>query len=308
MGSTVEQVRHFNRTVTRHAGALDERFLERGRPLAQARLLWEVGAEGAEVVLLRSRLGVDSGQMSRMLRGLERDGLVTVTASAGDARVRVVRLTPEGLAERAVLDERSDARATAVLDRLTGPQRRELVQAMRTVERLLATALVEFRRVDPSSLDAQRCLRAYVTELNRRAPARGFDPRQGSTAEPDEVRPPRGAFVVAYLQDDVLGCGAVKHHPGRVTDIKRMWIAESGRGLGLGRQLLRHLERLARDHGSTHTRLETADVLPEAIALYRSSGYAEVAPFNEEPFADRWFTKPLQTASAPGPAADRHGG
>ena len=299
----VAQVRRFNRMVTRHVGALDERFLERQRPLAQARLLWEIGTEGAEVVLLRSRLGVDSGQMSRMLRALERDELVTVTPSAGDARVRVVRLTHKGVAERAVLDERSDARAATVLGRLDDAQRGELVRAMRTVERLLAAALVEFRQVDPASPDAQRCLRAYVSELNRRAPERRFDPQQGSTAEPDEVRPPRGVFVLAYLQGDVVGCGALKHHPDshphRVSDVKRMWIAEPARGLGLGRQLLQHLEHLARDHGSTHARLETSDVLPEAIALYRSAGYLEVPAFNDEPFADHWYVKALDTAATP---------
>src|SRR5918911_1278452 len=165
----VAQVRRFNRMVTRHVGALDERFLERQRPLAQARLLWEIGTEGAEVVLLRSRLGVDSGQMSRMLRALERDELVTVTPSAGDARVRVVRLTHKGVAERAVLDERSDARAATVLGRLDDAQRGELVRAMRTVERLLAAALVEFRQGDPANPDAQRCPPAYGSQLHRRS-------------------------------------------------------------------------------------------------------------------------------------------
>jgi GNAT superfamily N-acetyltransferase len=108
------------------------------------------------------------------------------------------------------------------------------------------------------------------------------------------VRPPNGGFVVVYLRGEAIGCGAVKHHPGDVTDIKRMWVAESARGLGLGRRLLEHLEGLARERGSTTARLETGDVLPEAIALYRSAGYAEVPPFNDEPYADRWFSKELR--------------
>ena len=52
-------------------------------------------------------------------------------------------------------------------------------------------------------------------------------------------------------------------------------------------------EGIAREHGSREARLETGDVLTEAIALYHSAGYVEVAPFNDEPFADRWFAKPL---------------
>ena len=243
--------------------------------------------------MLRARLGVDSGQMSRMLRALEDDGLVTVAPSDTDGRVRVARLTAKGLAERAILDERSDELAASILAPLDDAQRDELIRAMRTVERLITASLVELRDVDPETPDAQRCLRAYVAELNRRAPERGFDPRQGATAEPHEVRPPRGAFVVAYLRGEPVGCGAVKHHGGGVTDVKRMWLAESVRGLGLGRRLLEHLEGLARAHGSTVAHIETSDVLPEAISLYRSAGYVEVAPFNDEPFADRWFTKRL---------------
>jgi DNA-binding MarR family transcriptional regulator/GNAT superfamily N-acetyltransferase len=258
-----------------------------------SRLLWEIGTEGGEVVMLRSRLDVDSGQMSRMLRALEADGLVTVTPSEVDGRIRVARLTEKGIAERAILDERSDELAASILDPLDDAQRTELVAAMRTVERLITASQVEVRQVDPESPDAQRCLRAYVAELNRRAPRRGFDPSKGATAEPHEVRPPHGAFVVVYLRGEAIGCGAVKHHAGNVTDIKRMWLAESARGLGLGRRLLEHLERLARDHGSSEAHIETSDVLPEAIALYRSAGYVEVPPFNDEPFADRWFTKPL---------------
>jgi DNA-binding MarR family transcriptional regulator/ribosomal protein S18 acetylase RimI-like enzyme len=294
MASQVAQVRRFNRTVTQRVGALSDDFLATARPLAVSRLLWEIGTEGGEVVALRSRLGVDSGQMSRMLRVLESGGLVTVTPSDVDGRVRVARLTDRGLAERALLDERSDELAASILDPLDDGQRAELVSAMRTVERLIAASLVEFRQADPEGPDAQRCLRAYVAELNRRAPDRGFDPAKGSTAAPHEVQWPNGAFVVVYLSGEPVGCGAVKHHPGDVSDIKRMWIAESARGLGLGRRLLQHLEGLARKHGSNEARLETGDVLGEAIALYRSAGYVEVPPFNDEPFADRWFRKPLQ--------------
>ena len=297
MSSLVAEVRRFNRTITQRAGALSDHFFSRDRPLAVSRLLWEIGTEGGEVIMLRSRLGVDSGQMSRMLRALEADDLVAVTTSAADARVRIARLTPTGLAERALLDRRGDEVAASILEPLDDAQRAELVSAMRTVERLIARSLLELRQVDPTCPDAQRCLRAYVAELNRRAPQRGFDPGKGATADPHEVRPPRGAFVVAYLNGEAIGCGAVKHHPGQVTDLKRMWVAESARGQGLGRRLLEHLEHLARQHGSREVRLETSDVLPEAIALYQSAGYTEVSPFNDEPFADRWFTKPLNGRS-----------
>src|SRR4051794_36986393 len=171
----VEHVRRFNRTVTQRVGALDDRYLSRERPLGEARLLWEIGREGCEVRALRSRLQLDSGRASRLLRALEADGLVRVLPSPADARVRTAQLTAAGLAERDELDRRSNDLARSFLEPLSGDQRDRLVAAMRDVERLLTAAQVELRPVDPVHPDARSCLRRYVAELNRRAD-RPFDP------------------------------------------------------------------------------------------------------------------------------------
>src|SRR5438045_9795162 len=104
----VSQVRRFNRIVTQRVGALDDHFLGRERPLGEARLLWEIGPDGCEVRLLRSRLGLDSGYLSRLLRSLQSTGLITVARDTGDGRIRVARLTAAGGRERAALDRRSD--------------------------------------------------------------------------------------------------------------------------------------------------------------------------------------------------------
>ena len=288
----VEQVRRFNRTVTERVGALSDRFLGLERPLGEARLLWEIGPEGCEVRRLRERLGLDSGYLSRLLRSLEAAGLVRVEAGAGDRRIRVARLTAAGRAERKVLDERSDDLARSLLEPLGPRQRERLVAAMRDVERLLTAAGVAIVAVDPEHPDAQHCLAQYVAELNRRS-ERGFDPSVGATALPHEVRPPAGEFFVAYLHGDAIGCGAVKYHPGAPTEIKRMWIAPEARGLGLGRRLLEHLEGCAQASGARVAHIETSAVLGEALALYRSAGWVEVPPFNEEPFADHWLEKAL---------------
>lgn len=292
-GPMVEQVRRFNRTVTARVGALDDGYLGLGRPLGEARLLWEIGHDGCEVRLLRSRLALDSGYLSRLLRSLQAGGVIELTQSEGDRRIRVARLTPAGFAERAVLDERADALAASLLEPLTAEQQARLVDAMRDVERLLTAASVEIVPVDAEHEDARYCLAEYVAELNRRS-ERGFDPTAGVTALPHEVRPPAGQFLVAYLHGTPIGCGAVKHRAGAPTEIKRMWLAPSARGLGLGRRLLDELERCAAAGGAGVARIETSGVLGEALQLYRSAGWVEVPAFNDEPFADHWFEKTLR--------------
>jgi len=288
----VEQVRRFNRVVTEQVGALNDRFLGRPRPLGEARLLWEIGPGGCEVRLLRSRLGIDSGYLSRLLRSLEAAGLVEVSPSPSDARIRVARLTRAGRRERAALDRRSDELAGSLLAALSTEQQKRLVGAMREVERLLVAASLKITPVDPEHPDAQYCLAEYVAELNRRS-ARGFDPSVGATALPHEVRPPAGQFYVAYLHGEPIGCGAVKHHSDAPAEIKRMWIAPQARGLGLGRRLLETLEACARTGGARFAYIETSAVLTEALSLYRSTGWVEVPPFNDEPFADHWLKKEL---------------
>jgi DNA-binding MarR family transcriptional regulator/GNAT superfamily N-acetyltransferase len=245
-----------------------------------------------EVRELRGRLGLDSGYLSRVLRSLEQQGLVIVRPSPNDARVRRAELTPQGLAERAELDRRSDDVALRILEPLSESQRASLVAAMSQVEQLLQASMVRFAIEDPASSDARWCLAQYFAELNTRFDA-GFDPARSILPDASELTPPVGAFIVARLRDRPIGCGALKFYDDAPAYLKRMWLAPEARGLGLGRRLLHELERVAREGGASAVRLETNRALTEAIALYRRSGYVEVEAFNDEPDAHHWFEKRL---------------
>jgi GNAT superfamily N-acetyltransferase len=240
---------------------------------------------------LRARLALDSGYLSRLLRSLETDGLIEVETDEDDARVRTARLTPAGRAERSVLDEGSDELACSLLAPLTDRQRERLVTAMAQVERLLTSSQVEIGAAGPRTPVARHCLGAYFAELAERFEA-GFDPAASISADDDELTPPAGVLLVATLRGEPVGCGALKLHAGDgIAEVKRMWVSRDVRGLGLGRRLLTELETHAVRHGARTLRLETNGSLGEAIALYRSCGYREVDPFNDEPYAHHWFEK-----------------
>jgi DNA-binding MarR family transcriptional regulator/GNAT superfamily N-acetyltransferase len=288
----VEQVRSFNRTMTERVGVLNDHFLGRNHPLGEARFLWEIGAEGASVRELRRRLGLDSAYISRLLRSLEKQGLVIVRPSEHDARVRLVRLTEAGLRERAELDERADTFARSLLEPLSERQRVKLGEAMAEVERLLIASMVQITIADPTSQDARWCIEQYFTELNERFDA-GFDPTLGISAHPHELTPPAGLLLVARLREEPVGCGGLKFHENTIGELKRMWVAPRARGLGLGRRLLLTLEQAAREAGTTILHLETNGALVEAIEMYRHAGYREVDAFNNEPYAHHWFEKRL---------------
>jgi DNA-binding MarR family transcriptional regulator/GNAT superfamily N-acetyltransferase len=289
----VAQVRSFNRTVSQRIGTLRDGYLARGRPLGASRVLWEIGDGATDLRALRVRLDLDSGYLTRLVRSLEEEALVDVAPDRADKRVRTVRLTAAGRAERKVLDRLSDELARSLLAPLSDSHRARLVEAMARVERLLTAGLVEVDVESPTSPAAQFCLQSYFAELDTRFDA-GFDPSRSISADAEELTEPAGLLLVARLRDQPVGCGALKLRRGAPAEIKRMWVAPTARGLGVGRRILNELEQQARDRGVDLVHLETNKTLREATTLYRSAGYVEVDAFNDEPYAHHWFEKRLR--------------
>ena len=288
----IGQVRRFNRLITQRAGALDDSYLHRGRPLGEARLVFEIGEAGRELGELRRALGLDSGYVSRLLRSLEGQGLARVTPSPADGRRRAVQLTPQGRVELAAYDERSDALAEGLLSSLDEAQRERLVVAMAEVERLMRSAAVEVSQEPAASPEARACLESYYQELAERFET-GFDPEAGDLTDAGQMSPPKGVFVLAQLDGRPIGCGGLRIVGPGLGEIKRVWTAGEARRLGVGRKLMAALEAAAREAGLARVRLDTNAALHEAQALYPKLGYREVARFNDNPYAHRWFEKTL---------------
>lgn len=286
----VRQVRSFNRAVTRRIGVLTDDYLGRGRPWGESRLMFEVGLDGADVRDLRERLSLDSGYLSRLLRSLEAQGLASTRASPHDARVRRVSLTRKGLREWRLLESRSNEVAASLLENLGQGQRERLLTAMGEVERLLRAGAVAIESADPAGREARGCIAAYIAELERRIGS-GFDPSRGPSAAPQDFMPPNGVFLLARLEGDAAGCVALKALGDGIGEIKRLWVHPSARGLGVAQRLLDTLETMAADMGMHALRLDTNRTQVEAHALYRRLGYAEIPPYNDNPYADHWLEK-----------------
>lgn len=142
----------------------------------------------------------------------------------------------------------------------------------------------------PDSPDARTCLQAYVGEMNERL---GFDPSQSVPMQDGDMLPPAGILLVARRGAQAIGCCALKIQGSGLGEVKRLWIHPAARGLGVGRRLLVSVEDYARGRGLSQLRLDTHASLTEARSLYASIGYAEVAPFNDNRYADHWYEKSL---------------
>jgi GNAT superfamily N-acetyltransferase len=143
---------------------------------------------------------------------------------------------------------------------------------------ILAVA-IEIRREPISSDAAVALIRALDAELTARYPEDGTVDHFRLDAA--DVAPGRGAFVVAYMADRPIACGAVRMLDAGTAEVKRMYVSPDERGRGLGRLLLAAIEAEARALGAQMIVLETGPRQPEAIGLYASAGFAEIAAFGE---------------------------
>ena len=290
MPSQTEVLRRFNRSWTQRVGALEDSFLGLGLPLGAARVLFEVGADGAPVTQLRARLGLDSGYLSRVLARLQDAALVEVAADPADRRRRLVTLTPAGRRTCRTLDERSDAVADRLLAPLTERQRERLAASLATADLLVRAATVAITPVDPATPAARAATSRYFAELARRFPG-GFDP--GDTDDVSSMTPPSGTFLLATSDGAPVACGGLQDLGGGVAEVKRMWVDDEWRGAGLGSRVLRALEDAARARGHDVVRLDTNRTLAEALAMYARAGYREIERYNDNPYAEAFFEKSL---------------
>ena len=290
MTDAISVVRRFNRSYTQRIGVLEDSFLGMGMPLAPARLLFEIGIEPATARALRERLGLDSGYLSRLLRFLEREGLVAVVPDPADRRRRQVSLTEAGQARWAELERRSDERARLLVDPLTERQAERLARALAEADLLVRAATVTFRAAHPAQAMAREAVGRYFAEIGRRF---GFDPDGEADKDAELLVPPAGVFVLAISDGTPVACGGLQAIGDGVGELKRMWVHDDWRGAGLGSRLLRHLEDQARALGHTVVRLDTNGALTEAISMYERACYQPVDRYNDNPWATHYFEKKL---------------
>lgn len=290
MLSDIARFRRINRAVTTLTGAMDQSFLGRGRSLGAARVLNAIGHGRTDVGDIRDYLQLDSGLMSRFLRGLEDEGLISTKPSKQDARRRMAMLTAKGRAEVQAYEELSNEGAREVLGRYK--QRELLLQAIDLVATVLGRDQIEISEVDPEDSQIKACMEIYYAEIAAIFET-GFDPANASPPDAEDMRPPNGIFLMAKSDALPVGCVAMKGERDAVGEIRRMWVSPAARGLGLARQLMQEIESRARTMGIAKLRLDTSGKLIAARRLYESSGWREIERYNDNIYADYFFEKIL---------------
>lgn len=156
---------------------------------------------------------------------------------------------------------------------------------------------LSFVTTDPGSPVAADMLRQYYEDIVGRYWGRAALPVEVDSAmadEPsDDLTGDTGVLVVGLLDGEPIACGGVRFVGGGAGELTRVYVAAAARGTGAGAALLAHLDGLAVAAGLNTLRLTVRGDLVEARRLYARVGFAEVAPFNAEPYAEHWLAKEL---------------
>ena len=281
-GRQVDAVRAFNRFYTRRIGVLEEGYLESPFSLVQARVLYELAHRSQPTATEIARdLGLDTGYLSRILRGFERTGLVEKRPSARDGRRRLLSLTTRGREAFAPLDTRSRTETETMLRNLSPAAQLRLIGAMGAITKLLddendgaATYLLRPHRPGDMGWVVQQHGVLYAEEY-------GWDETfEALVAEivAGFIRhfdPERERCWIVERDGENVGSVFLMAHPERerVGQLRLLLVEPSARGLGLGRRLVDECTRFARQVGYQTVTLWTNDVLVSARRIYEAAGF-----------------------------------
>jgi len=283
LDSVTEQVRVFNRFYTRQIGLLREGLLDTPYSLTQARILYELGARTAvrSSDLVRD-LALDAGYLSRLLKNLERQGMVKRTASKSDGRVQHLAMTAKGRREFGCLNARSRAQIDELLSRVPEARQRQLVDSMATIRDVLeppanTAPSIELRPHQPGDIGwvVARHGEIYAQEYQWDATFEGlvaeiagkfllhFDPK-------------RERCWIAERNGQRAGCVFLVKQAKTVAKLRLLLVEPSARGSGIGSRLVDECVAFARRAGYKKITLWTNDVLHAARRIYQRAGFGLV--------------------------------
>jgi DNA-binding MarR family transcriptional regulator/GNAT superfamily N-acetyltransferase len=280
--SSVADVRRFNRFYTRQIGVLQEGLLSSPFSLTEVRLMYEIAhRKNLTAVELCRELGLDAGYMSRILKAFERRGLVKRKRSGKDGRRSLLALTAQGWKTFRPLDARSNRQVATMLERLSNPRRKLLVEAMHTIE---STVNPQSQRDDTASYVLRPHRPGDMGWVVHRHGALywkeyGYDERFEAVVAKivgqfvERFDPRREHCWMAEKDGEIVGSVFLVAKSKTVAKLRLLLVEPSARGFGIGRRLVAECIQFAREAGYRKMMLWTQSELGAARHLYQEAGF-----------------------------------
>jgi DNA-binding MarR family transcriptional regulator/GNAT superfamily N-acetyltransferase len=275
-----EAVRRFNRFYTRQIGVLQEGLLSSPFSLTEARVIYELAHhETTTATELGEDLGLDAGYLSRILRDFKRQGLIDKKASKKDGRQSLLWLTEQGQQAFAMLNSRSHHEIEKMLAGLPAGDQRRLLQAMLTIEKLLAAQPEHsvpylLRPHQPGDMGwvVYRHGVLYAEEY-------GWDEQfealvAGIVANfIQNYDAKKERCWIAEMDGEVVGSVFLVKKSDEVAKLRLLLVEPKARGMGIGTRLVEECLRFTRRVGYKKVTLWTNSVLKAARHIYEKAGF-----------------------------------
>lgn len=280
-------VRRFNRFYTARIGALSEGLLDSPFSLSEARVIYELAQhETTTASELSAILGLDAGYLSRILAKLKGRGVLGKRPSPHDGRQSILWLSDEGRAEYEKLNASSQQEVRKLLEGLCVEDRRNLIEAMQTIERLLGEApdgrapyMLRQQEAGDMGWIVHRHGALYAEEYHWNEGFEGLV--AGIVADfMKDYDPKWDRCWIAEKNGENVGCVLLARESSLLAKLRLLLVEPKARGLGIGSRLVDECVRFARRVGYEKLQLWTNSVLVEARHIYESAGFQLV---EEEP-------------------------
>ncbi|WP_416898246.1 MAG: GNAT family N-acetyltransferase [Minwuia sp.] len=284
MDHTIAEVRDFTRFYTRRLGVLKEGLLDTDLPLPLARIVFELAQTSSLTGgALSKDLALDPAYVSRLIKQLERRGLIAKRASETDGREKLIELTEAGRACFADLDARSRAEVAGLLQDLAPAEHAELTAAMGRVRGLLERGddgrqppfILRPHRPGDIGWVISRHGALYAEEY-------GWDITfEAMVAEIagrfiTEFQPGWEHCWIAERHGQNVGSVFVVKESDEVAKLRMLIVEPSARGLKIGETLVDTVIGFARAKGYRMLTLWTNDCLHAARRIYQKKGFVLV--------------------------------
>ena len=273
-----DHIRSFNRFYTNILGLIDKNILESEFSLTEARILFEIHELiQCTAITLTSRLSVDKGYMSRIIRKFEKKKLIEKSPSLEDSRASLISLTSEGLNLTEELIKKSNLQIENILKSLTLEECEEVSKSMDTIKKHLtkATKTLKIRNFTNDDLDfvINNQIKLYEVEY-------GFDTdewksyiKDGVGALVKEFNKEKDCIYILENQGQALGCIAITHVDDEIAQLRFFFIDSSLRGMGGGNQLVKKAIDFCKEKNYKKVYLWTFSTLKPARHLYAKNGF-----------------------------------
>jgi len=291
MSESVAELRRFSRFYTKQIGLLAKGFLKTRFSLTQARILYELANHEQHTASdIINELGIDPGHLSRILSNFEKEGLIHKVRSKSDSRRRILNLTSQGQNAFSVLNERSMEEAEGLLLRLTGEERRRLLNAMQTIENILGddskpptSYLLRFNSPGDIGWIIHRHGVVYSEEY-------GFDETFEALVAEILVQfirkndPKRECIWIAEQDGERVGAVMIVDAGEQIAQLRLLLVEPRVRGRGIGKQLINECIKFSKRNRYRKIKLWTQSNLLEARHLYAKAGFKMVDEYPHKSF------------------------